>query len=46
MGVDMITVKSFTQVASDGTYHFSKGGVYDALAVLETGVVDHAGQRP
>jgi hypothetical protein len=46
MGVEMIAVKSFTQVATDGTYHFRKGGVYDALAVLQTGVVDHAGQRP
>jgi len=42
----MIAVKSFTQVATDGTYHFRKGGLYQALAVLQTGVVDHAGQRP
>jgi hypothetical protein len=46
MGVDTIAVKSFTQVATDGTYHFKKGGLYDATAVLQTGVVDHAGQHP
>ena len=46
MGVDTIAVRSFTQVATDGTYHFKKGALYDATAVLRTGVVDHAGQHP
>jgi hypothetical protein len=46
MGTDTIAVTSHTETGTDGTYQYVKGGLYDALAVLQTGIVDHAGHRP
>jgi hypothetical protein len=46
LGMQWTAIKAHTDVATDGTYHIVKGQILAWQAVLGSGIVNQAGQRP
>jgi hypothetical protein len=46
VGDKAVAIRSHTNVAADGIYHYHKGQLLDWTGLIQAGIVQHAGQLP